>query len=82
MDKLTKQYRDGTLKCGFYYFTNGKEVYPIDHHQVKGITGEKNVSVVEKVPDYHALQYLKRKLVQAKPELEAWVVKHYGEIER
>lgn len=84
MNKLTKQYYKGTLETGYYYFSNGKDIYPISHHRVKGLTPckESGVSVVDKVPDYQALQYLKKKLVQAKPELEAWVVKHYGELER
>jgi hypothetical protein len=54
---LTEQYCNGTLPCGFYYFTNGKEVYPIHHQQVKGITGVKGVEVVAEVPTYE--EYLK-----------------------
>lgn len=60
--ELTEQYRDGTLKCGFYYFTNGKDIYPIDHRQIEGVTGVKSVSVVDKVPDYHDLCELKQEL--------------------
>lgn len=84
MNKLTKQYYKGTLETGHYYFSNCKEIYPIYHQQITGLTPckESGVSVVDKIPDYYALQYLKKKLVQAKPELEAWVVKHYGELER
>ena len=50
--ELTEQYIDGTLPCGFYYFTNGKDVHPVEHHQVKGITAVMGVSVVDKMPTY------------------------------
>ena len=55
--ELTEQYHNGTLPCGFYYFTNGKDIYPIHYQQVKGLTGVKGVGVVDKVPTYE--EYLK-----------------------
>lgn len=84
MNELTKKYYKGKLKMGCYYFSNGMSVFPLEHHELKGLkpSDEDNLEVVGKVPDYHALQHLKRKLIQAKPELEAWVIKHYGELER
>ena len=50
--ELTEQYHKGTLPCGFYYFTNGKDVYPIHHRQVKGLTAVRGVEVIAEVPTY------------------------------
>lgn len=50
--ELTEQYRNGTLPSDFYYFTNGKDFYTIEHHQLKGLPAVKGVEVVAKVPSY------------------------------
>lgn len=81
--ELTDKYYKGTLPTGCYYFDNGREIRPLMHHCIKDLTPlGKDTTVLCKVPDYQALQHLKRKLIQTKPELESWVIKHYGELER
>lgn len=60
--ELTEQYRYGTLPCGFYYFTNGKDTYPIHHRQVKGLTGIKGVEVLDEVPDYDEYKQMEEQI--------------------
>lgn len=67
--ELTEKWRNGTLPCGFYYFTNGKEIYPIHHQQVKGLTGAKGVGVVDKVPTYDQFSQMVKKVEELKSKL-------------
>lgn len=68
--ELTEKWRKGTLPCGFYYFTNGKEIYPIHHQQVKGLTGAKGVGVVDKVPTYDHFSQMVKKVEQLEKQLK------------
>ena len=69
-NELTKKYRKGTLPGGYYYFTNGKDIYPIEHVDIGLCCAVKGVSIVEEVPSYKKLSALNEQLDIAVKALE------------
>lgn len=56
--ELTEQWRNGTLPRGYYYFSNGCEVYPVEHRQIEPCLCANGITVLDKVPSYEEYQAL------------------------
>lgn len=62
INKLTKQYRKGTLPSDFYYFKNFVgQTYVVDYHNV-GLKGLSCVEVLSEVPSFEEFEKLKKQL--------------------
>lgn len=64
MDKLTEQWRNGTLEDGFYYVKENNEVFisPCSKHYLLSVLND--CEVLAPVPDYNQFSQLVKKVEQ------------------
>lgn len=55
---LTEKFQSGELPCGFYYFYNGAESYPVWHRQIGKMKGCEGVQVLCEIPSYEEFMRL------------------------
>lgn len=68
--ELTEQYYKGTLLSGHYYFSNGCEVYPVEHRQIEPCLCANGITVLDKVPNYEEYQALLSQLSAISEQLK------------
>lgn len=66
---LTEQYYDGTLPSGYYYFNNGHNIYPVEHHQTTQKLCVDGIKVMDKVQEYEEYVELLEKLDKLEKKL-------------
>lgn len=70
---LTEQYYEGTLPSGHYYFNNGHNTYPVEHHQTTPQLCVDGIRVVDKVPEYDQFAGISKKVDELEKKLDVAV---------